>query len=77
MAKKTKIENNIRTLRFMAQEMTQQQLADRVGVTRHTILAIENGHYSPTLELAFDIAKVFGKALGEVFYRPEDGQCAQ
>ena len=49
MAKKTRVTNTIRTLRFMAGEMTQQQLADRVGVTRQTILAVENGKYSPTL----------------------------
>lgn len=47
--------------------MTQQQLADQVGITRQTILAVENGKYSPTLELAFAIAKVFGKPLEEVF----------
>ncbi len=67
MAKKTRITNNIRTLRFLANEMTQQQLADLVGVTRQTILAVENGKYSPSLELAFAIAKVFGKPLEEVF----------
>jgi len=57
MAKKTRVTNTIRTLRFMAGEMTQQQLADRVGVTRQTILAVENGKYSPTLELAFDVRR--------------------
>lgn len=67
MAKKTRITNNIRTLRFMSNEMTQQQLADLVGVTRQTILAIENGKYSPSLELAFSIAKVFDKPLEEIF----------
>ena len=67
MAKKTRITNNIRTLRFLANEMTQQQLADLVGVTRQTILAVENGKYSPSLELAFAIARVFGKPLEEVF----------
>jgi putative transcriptional regulator len=67
MAKKTRIKNNIRTLRFMANEMTQQQLADLVGVTRQTILAVENGKYSPSLELAFDIARVFKKPLEDVF----------
>ncbi|MGI6653713.1 MAG: helix-turn-helix transcriptional regulator [Christensenellales bacterium] len=67
MAKKTRIANNIRTLRFLANEMTQQQLADLVGVTRQTILAVENGKYSPSLELAFAIARVFGKPLEEVF----------
>ena len=67
MAKKTRITNNIRTLRFLADEMTQQQLADLVGVTRQTILAVENGKYSPSLELAFAITRVFGKSLEEVF----------
>ena len=67
MAKKTRITNKIRTLRFLANEMTQQQLADSVGVTRQTILAVENGKYSPSLELAFAIARVFGKSLEEVF----------
>lgn len=72
MAKKTKIVNQIRTLRFMAGEMTQQQLAQRVGVTRQTILAIENGHYSPTLELAFEIAKVFELPLEQIFSLQEE-----
>ena len=67
MAKKTRINNNIRTLRFLANEMTQQQLADSVGVTRQTILAVENGKYSPSLELAFAIARVFDKSVEEVF----------
>ncbi len=72
MTKKTRISNNIRTLRFMANEMTQQQLADLVGVTRQTILAVENGKYSPSLELAFAIARVFGKTLEEVFSYDEE-----
>ena len=72
MTKKTCISNNIRTLRFMANEMTQQQLADLVGVTRQTILAVENGKYSPSLELAFAIARVFGKTLEEVFSYDEE-----
>jgi putative transcriptional regulator len=59
--------NTIRTLRFMAGEMTQAELGDRVGVTRQTIAAIEQGKYSPSLEVAFRIAKVFGKPLEEVF----------
>lgn len=67
MARKTRITNNIRTLRFITGEMTQQQLADQIGVTRQTVLAVENGKYSPTLELAFAIAKVFDKPLEEVF----------
>lgn len=66
------VSNQIRTLRFMAGEMTQQQLADSVGVTRQTILAIENEKYSPSLELAFLIARAFGKPLEEVFvFHPE------
>jgi putative transcriptional regulator len=64
---KCAITNTIRTLRFLAGEMTQQELADRVGVTRQTIVAIEAGKYSPTLELAFRIAQVFGKPLEEIF----------
>jgi putative transcriptional regulator len=66
------ISNNIRRLRFNANEMTQQELADKVKVTRQTIVAIENGKYSPTLELAFRIAKAFNTPLEEVFiYNPE------
>lgn len=61
------IVNQIRTLRFMAGEMTQAELGERVGVTRQTIAAIEQGKYSPTLETAFRIAQVFGKPLEEVF----------
>lgn len=61
------ISNNIRKLRFHNDEMTQQQLADRAGVTRQTIVAIEKGKYSPSLELAFRIAGVFNVALEEVF----------
>lgn len=64
---KCMINNNIRKLRFLADEMTQQQLAEKVGVTRQTIVAIENGKYSPTLELAFRIARVFKTPLEEVF----------
>jgi len=61
------VSNTIRKLRFNTGEMTQQVLADRVGVTRQTIIAIENGKYSPSLELAFRIAHVFGVPLEEVF----------
>lgn len=64
---KEHIQNKIRTLRFFKDEMTQQELADEVGVTRQTIAAIESGKYSPTLELAFRIAKVFDTGLDEVF----------
>ena len=62
------ISNNIRKLRFNHDEMTQQQLADKVGVTRQTIVAIEKGNYSPSLELAFRIALVFSSPLEEVFF---------
>ncbi|MFW6365297.1 MAG: helix-turn-helix transcriptional regulator [Spirochaetota bacterium] len=66
------ISNSIRRLRFETGEMTQQQLADRTGVTRQTIIAIENGKYSPSLELAFRIAATFGVSLDKVFiYDPE------
>ncbi len=61
------ISNTIRKLRFNHGEMTQQELADRVGVTRQTIIAIEAGKYSPSLELAFRIAYTFGVPLEEVF----------
>lgn len=61
------ITNHIRTLRFMAGEMTQGELGERVGVTRQTVAAIEAGKYSPSLETAFRIAQVFGKPLDEVF----------
>ncbi len=62
------ISNNIRKLRFNHDEMTQQQLAEKVGVTRQTIVAIEKGNYSPSLELAFRIAHVFNIPLEEVFF---------
>lgn len=64
---KDHILNNIRTLRFMNGEMTQQALANEVGVTRQTIVAIEKGKYPPTLEIAFRIAHVFNVPLSEVF----------
>ena len=67
------ITNNIRKLRFFANEMTQQELADKTGVTRQTIVAIENGKYFPSLELAFRMAFVFKVTLGEVFsYNADD-----
>ncbi len=66
-----KIHNKVREGRFFANEMTQQDLAELVGVTRQTIMAIEKGKYSPSLEVAFKIALVFGKSLEEVFsYQP-------
>lgn len=61
------ITNEIRRLRFENGEMTQKELASRVGVTRQTIVAIENAKYSPTLELAFKIAEVFQEKLEVVF----------
>lgn len=67
MKKDTPIKNNIRKLRFFADEMTQQQLADKVGVSRQTIISIEAGRYSPSLELAFKIASIFNVEIGEVF----------
>jgi putative transcriptional regulator len=68
-----KVRNTIRKCRFMQDEMTQQQLANLVGVTRQTIVAIENEKYSPTLELAFRIARAFNKPLEEVFnYLPDE-----
>ena len=66
MAKPT-LTNQIRLLRFLANEMTQAELGERIGMTRQTVAAIEAGKYSPTLEAAFRIAKVFGKPLEEVF----------
>ncbi len=69
---KSIIQNNIRTLRFHKDEMTQQQLADAAGVSRQTIVAIEKGNYSPSLELAFRLAHIFSKPIQEVFtYKPE------
>ena len=67
MADKLEITNNIRKLRFFANEMTQQELADRAGASRQTIIAVEAGKYSPSLELAFRIADAFGVKIGEVF----------
>lgn len=61
------IQNQIRALRFAHSEMTQQVLADRIGVSRQTVNAIEGGKYSPSLEVAFQIARVFDKPLEQVF----------
>ncbi len=71
MAKPTRITNAIRQLRFAANEMTQAELARRVGVTRQTILAIEQGKYSPSLEVAFRIAATFKVPLEQVFQYPD------
>jgi putative transcriptional regulator len=74
VGKPTRVTNGIRSLRFAAGEMTQAELADRVGLTRQTIIAIEQGRYSPSLEVAFKIARVFGVPLEQVFrYAEEDG----
>ena len=72
MVKPTSVTNSIRALRFSHGEMTQADLADRVGVTRQTIIAIEQGKYSPSLEMAFQIARAFGVRLDEVFHYPEE-----
>lgn len=70
MVKPTRVTNSIRTLRFAAGEMTQADLAERVGVTRQTVIAIEQGKYSPSLEVAFQIAYALGVRLDEVFAYP-------
>lgn len=67
MAKRYVITNSIRKLRFFSDEMTQQQLAEKAGASRQTIIAIEAGKYSPSLELAFRIADAFGVNINEVF----------
>jgi putative transcriptional regulator len=72
---KSRVSNNIRTLRFHNEEMTQQQLADKAGVTRQTIIAIESAKYSPSLELAFRIALAFNVKLEEVFsFSPDENE---
>jgi len=71
MGKPTKVTNSIRALRFAHGEMTQAELANQVGVTRQTIIAIEQGRYSPSLEMAFQIARAFGIPLEEVFQYSE------
>jgi putative transcriptional regulator len=72
VVKPTRVTNRIRALRFAAAEMTQAELGERIGVTRQTVIAIEQGRYSPSLELAFRIAHVFGVRLDEVFQYPPD-----
>lgn len=71
MVRPTRVTNDIRTLRESA-GLTQAELGARVGVTRQTLIAIEQGRYSPTLELAFQIARVLGVRLDDVFHYPED-----
>jgi len=69
----TQVKNNIRRLRLLNDEMTQAELAQRIGVTRQTLNAIEAAKYSPSLELAFKIAQVFNQPLDDVFSYPSDG----
>jgi len=70
MAKKqSSIQNNIKTLRFLHDEMSQATLSDLVGVSRQTIVSIEKGNYTPSLDLAFKICKVFDKKMEEVFFQ--------
>jgi putative transcriptional regulator len=71
VVKPTKVTNAIRSLRFANGEMTQADLADRIGVTRQTVIAIEQGRYSPSLEMAFQIARVFNVPLDSVFQYPD------
>jgi putative transcriptional regulator len=72
VVKPTRVTNAIRSLRFMNGEMTQADLAERIGVTRQTIIAIEQGRYSPSLEMAFQIARVFNVRLDDVFQYPDE-----
>jgi putative transcriptional regulator len=75
MGKKLMITNKIRTLRFFANEMTQLELAEKAGASRQTIMALEAGKYTPSLELAFRIADAFGVPIGEVFeHQAEEDQ---
>ena len=71
MAKPTRVSNSIRALRFAHGEMTQARLAELIGVTRQTLIAIEQGRYSPSLEIAFQIARVFQVPLEDVFQYPD------
>ena len=74
MGKPTRITNSIRALRFACGEMTQADLAQRIGVTRQTVIAIEQGRYSPSLEVVFQIARVFRVPLDEVFQYPDNSE---
>ena len=71
--KPTLVTNRIRALRFAHGEMTQAELAEQIGVTRQTVIAIEQEKYSPSLEMAFQIARVFGVPLDDVFQYPDEG----
>lgn len=70
--KPTRVTNRVRTLRSEHGDMTQAQLAERLGVTRQTVIAIEQGRYSPSLEMAFQISRVFGVRIDDVFGYPDD-----
>ena len=72
--KPTRVTNSIRALRFASGEMTQASLAERIGVTRQTLIAIEQGRYSPSLEVAFKIAHVFKVPLEDVFHYPDTSE---
>lgn len=72
--KPTRVTNRIRALRADTGDMTQAELARRIGVTRQTVIAIEQGRYSPSLEMAFQIARAFGVALDDVFAYPAQEQ---
>ena len=76
MARKTRVTNSVRALRFNAGEMTQAQLAEACGVTRQTIIAIEQGQYTPSLETAFKIVRAFGAPFEDVFQYPRDQRAA-
>ena len=71
MVKPTQVTNDVRRLRFERGEMTQAELAERIGVTRQTVIAIEQGRYSPSLEMAFQIANALGVPLDAVFQYPQ------
>jgi putative transcriptional regulator len=74
VVKPTRVTNRIRSLRFANGEMTQAELAERIGVTRQTVIAIEQGRYSPSLEMAFRIARVFAVPLDDVFQYPDSAE---
>ena len=74
MVKPTQVTNDIRRLRFARGEMTQAELAERIGVTRQTVIAIEQGRYSPSLEMAFQIANALEVPLDAVFHYPTQQQ---
>lgn len=72
MGRSTRVTNSIRQLRAEHGDMTQAALAAQIGVTRQTVIAIEQGRYSPSLEMAFQIARALGVSLDDVFHYPED-----